>query len=185
VTFVGKHALIAHPLLGSGGIRAIDVEVAMTDGDDVLLTYHVRGGKLVLPDWATPIRENNLWQTTCFELFLKPRGLGGYFEFNFSPSTRWAAYAFDGYRSGGRDLVMPVVPHIEVIASEGGDSFCLEVDLDLSAVSNCALDVGLSAVIEQQDGTKSYWALRHPNPDKPDFHDPACFTLNLSPPPAA
>jgi len=41
--------------------------------------------------------------------------------------------------------------------------------------------VGLSAVIEEIDGTKSYWALRHP-PGPPDFHHPDCFALTLPAP---
>src|SRR3546814_9971873 len=41
--------------------------------------------------------------------------------------------------------------------------------------------VALSAVIEETDGTKSYWALRHP-PGKPDFHHPDCFALALGAP---
>ena len=50
-----------------------------------------------------------------------------------------------------------------------------------SSMSNCAdepLSIGLSAVIEETDGTKSYWALRHP-PGPPDFHHPDCFALEL------
>ena len=42
--------------------------------------------------------------------------------------------------------------------------------------------VGLSAVIEAKDGSRSYWALAHP-PGKPDFHHRDCFALRL--PPAA
>ena len=41
--------------------------------------------------------------------------------------------------------------------------------------------VGLCAVIEEEGGVKSYWALRHGD-GEPDFHDPACFTANLGPP---
>jgi len=41
--------------------------------------------------------------------------------------------------------------------------------------------LALSAVIEEIDGTKSYWALAHP-PGKPDFHHPDCFTLTLGAP---
>jgi hypothetical protein len=37
---------------------------------------------------------------------------------------------------------------------------------------------GLSAVIEEADGTKSYWALAHPS-GEPDFHHPDCFALEL------
>ncbi|MGN6497184.1 MAG: hypothetical protein ACTHK5_07565, partial [Tsuneonella sp.] len=41
-----------------------------------------------------------------------------------------------------------------------------------------------AAVIEEQGGVISYWALAHPEA-KPDFHDPACFTARLAAPPAA
>ena len=39
-------------------------------------------------------------------------------------------------------------------------------------------EMGLSAVLEEQDGTKSYWALAHLN-EQPDFHDPGCFVARL------
>lgn len=42
---------------------------------------------------------------------------------------------------------------------------------------------GLSAVIEEADGTLSYWALAHPA-GKPDFHHPDCFVLELPAPDA-
>ena len=38
--------------------------------------------------------------------------------------------------------------------------------------------LGLSAVIEEHDGTLSYWALRHA-PGKPDFHHRDAFALEL------
>ena len=41
-------------------------------------------------------------------------------------------------------------------------------------------DIGLTAVIEEEDGTKSYWALAH-GAGPPDFHNPACFDYCLSP----
>lgn len=182
VTLLGKHALIAHPLAGSPTIRAVEVEVWMTDGDDVLLTYSLVGAQPVWPDWTVSTRAGELWITTCFELFLKTRDAKGYHEFNFSPSTQWAAYAFDAYRSGRRDLALPIDPRIER-EEPVEHKIGLTVDVDLSAIPNAALEVGLSAVIEELDGTKSYWALTHPNPDKPDFHDPACFTLELPPAP--
>jgi hypothetical protein len=41
-----------------------------------------------------------------------------------------------------------------------------------------------SAIIEEEDGTKSYWALAHPREGPPDFHHPSCFVLELPPPSA-
>jgi len=43
------------------------------------------------------------------------------------------------------------------------------------------LIIGLSAIIIEAHGTKSYWALRHP-PGPPDFHHPDCFALTLPAP---
>jgi hypothetical protein len=53
----------------------------------------------------------------------------------------------------------------------------LELDAVI-AVAAGRLAIGLSAVIEEQDGRLSYWALRHP-PGKPDFHYPEAFALEL------
>ena len=39
--------------------------------------------------------------------------------------------------------------------------------------------LGLSAILEEKDGTKSYWALAHPPGDKPDFHAADCFAASL------
>ena len=39
-------------------------------------------------------------------------------------------------------------------------------------------EMGLSAILEEKDGTKSYWALAHGR-EKPDFHSPDCFTAKL------
>jgi hypothetical protein len=41
-----------------------------------------------------------------------------------------------------------------------------------------SLDAGLTAVIETTDGARSYWALAHGGA-RPDFHDPATFTLRV------
>jgi len=48
----------------------------------------------------------------------------------------------------------------------------------ISVPSGKQWDASLSAVLEEQDGTKSYWALAHPA-EKPDFHAPDCFVARL------
>ena len=40
--------------------------------------------------------------------------------------------------------------------------------------------LGLSAVIEERDGAKSFWAMAHPE-GAPDFHHRSCFAATLSP----
>jgi hypothetical protein len=59
----------------------------------------------------------------------------------------------------------------------------LQASLELDRLSGSPRDsswrLGLSALIEDASGRKSYWALAHP-PGKPDFHHADCFAYELS-----
>jgi hypothetical protein len=52
-----------------------------------------------------------------------------------------------------------------------------EIETGLNDTENWRL--ALSTVVEERTGTKSYWALTHPQP-KPDFHHPDSFTLKIA-----
>jgi hypothetical protein len=150
------------------------------------LRYHVEAAleQLELPGPSEqPGRRDGLWQTTCFELFLRVPGGHAYCEFNFSPSADWAAYAFSDTRTGQTDLALPEAPQIFSDARE--THFALEVIVTLpDMLRGTGLDGALSAVIAEAVGPVSYWALHHPDPAKPDFHHPGCFVADLSPPSA-
>jgi hypothetical protein len=101
----------------------------------------------------------------------------GYHEFNFSPSGEWAARAFARYRDGVLLEDERFAPRISVQA--GGERLELGTRVPLERLPyKGRLRLGLSAVIEEEDGTLSYWALRHP-PGRPDFHHAASFALAL------
>ena len=129
------------------------------------------------PALAHPVRTDDLWRTTCFELFLRFDDDERYVEFNFSPSTQWAIYAFDGYREGmtALNLAPPVIER----TPDG-----VFVTLDLTGLPRGGLAMALTAVIEEEGGVKSYWSLAHP-PGPPDFHHPACFAARLPAPDGA
>lgn len=152
-------------------VEAVDVTLDRK-GDAWAIGFVVSGSEhLLLPPPAAPTRTDGLWERLCFEMFVQPEGGPGYFEFNFSPSSQWAAHSFDRYREGMTDLPLRIQPLIKGV---------LGVKLTLPAVGACR--IGLSAVIEETDGTKSYWALAHPPEGPPDFHHPDCFALTLPPP---
>jgi hypothetical protein len=149
------------------------------------LCYEIRGevGKLYYPPLGPGVRANELWKTTCFEAFVAPAQGDSYWEFNFSPSLDWAAYEFDGYRSGMQDA--PLEPTVAPGPDHLYAAMMLHAEVNFSSAA--ALEeahswrVGLTAVIEARDGTRSYWALAHP-PGKPDFHNADCFTARLTAP---
>lgn len=180
--FVEKPTFILqpHPDDELASIKSVYVRVFMDDQNGVLVEFNVEGtADLILPEWKSSARRDGLWQTTCFEMFLKLPDEPAYWEFNFSPSTEWAIYAFDEYRGGMREMEAVVEPHIEFEAT--GQHFQLEADVDLAGTPQGQLIAGFSAVIEEKGGRKSYWALAHP-PGKPDFHHPSCFAASLPPP---
>ena len=171
--------LVCHPDTPARSIDRVVAQLTTAGASGELwFEYHVTpSDQLLLPAARQPQRTDGLWKSTCFELFAKPLGGDTYFEFNFSPSFQWAAYAFDGYRSGMRELA---AEDPEIAVTPKSPHFFLAVEA-MPLLPQVAMQIGLSAVIEETDGTKSYWALRHP-PGKPDFHHPDCFALELPAP---
>ena len=176
-----RHALKLHPDSLCSAVTHIDVDVARPHAGSLLLSYVVTGktGDLRLPPAVTAARADELWQHTCFEVFISTSAGDAYYEFNFSPSTQWAAYWFKSYRNGVR-ADEASAPRINV--QSRSDCYTLQASVDLGSLSNLPSGdrwrLGLSAVIEEANGRTSYWALAYP-PGKADFHHSDCFTLEL------
>ena len=180
--------LLPHPQTPS----AIPTPWVMIGRDDEILrmTFRMPGdtSMVTLPE---PIRArekrveerraDRLWEHTCFECFIRSDEGTGYFEFNFSPSMEWAAYRFDEYRTGMRPAEVDCPA---VIATNPPNRFELSARVVVPEWKDRSWFLNLTAVIEEKSGRKSYWALNHPPEGPPDFHHPACFTLELPPAPA-
>jgi hypothetical protein len=172
--------LQCHPTTPVSAIDDITLEWSMSDSGTIWLRYHASGnvGEVKLPNHQdTPLRMDNLWENTCFELFLSEPETERYCEFNFSPSGNWAAYSFPRYRDAMEPLSLVQTPEIFMDFSDS--HIALEVTLELPVIwAQNELNAGLSAVIETQNGEKSFWALAHPAA-KPDFHHRDGFTLKM------
>jgi len=119
---------------------------------------------------SRPERRDDLWRSTCFELFIAAAGEPVYREVNLSPSGDWNVYRFSGYRRG-----MENEPSLQALPFgfkplPGSIELLLAWPLpdDLRA-TDPFLEVGVCAVIEQRHGQLSYWAATHPG-DEADFH---------------
>jgi hypothetical protein len=177
--------LFAHPDAPALDVH-ISCDVRLRD-DALLLDFRVTGaiGRLRIPQATMPQRVDGLWQHCCFEAFLRPVTGTQYAEFNFAPSGTWAAYLFDSYRSGMADLALANIACASSVAHRDGQGHLnVAVALPLTDCPSLPCHLALSAVLEQDDGTLSYWALKHPA-GPPDFHHPDCFTLRLEAPNAA
>lgn len=173
-----RTGLIPHPDFPPAAVEAVEAELDLSTPGIATLWYTIFGAidALVVPVEVAQRQADELWRTTCFEMFALEGSGPGYLEFNFSPSTEWAAYRFDDYRSG---MGPAELPHDPIISRIEATWFDLHVTLpfDLTGASH---SLQLAAIIEEKDGRKSFWALAHPS-GEPDFHDPDCFALKLPP----
>lgn len=174
-----KYALMAHADTVRPDMH-LSCKMTLVGTDVLRLEYVLVGaiGDVLIPEPEIPDRRDELWRHTCFEAFL--RFERGYAEFNFSPSRKFAAYRFEGYREGmqpAHDLPAP-----DIYREQDDGRFALTAWVDLKSVLPIGLRrIGLSAVIEETDGTKSYWALAHAA-GPPDFHNPDTFIAHLPAP---
>jgi len=166
-----------------GPAIAIDAE-ARRSGDRLSLAYRVSGEVAAVrwPAPATPGRADELWRHTCFEAFVAPALGEAYGEINLSPSGRWATYRFAGYRTGMELASVELAPFGPRVTAKTELRLATEVDLGrLAGLAGASWRLGLTAVIEAQDGRISYWSVVHP-PGKPDFHHRDCLALELAAP---
>lgn len=178
-----RQALKLHPDSPCSAATDIEVDVARPRAGCLVLCYFVTGkiGDLRMPPVMADARTDELWQHTCFEAFIGTSENAAYYEFNFAPSTQWAAYRFSSYRSGKHVATKISAPRIEVQSRP--EYYTLQAALELDRLPGLPRDavwrLALSAVIEEVSGRQSYWALAHP-PGKADFHHSDCFAYELA-----
>ena len=171
--------LAAHPPHPPEHVNRVTAKVHADRDGWLALRWRVEGAAgLVLPPFAGQGRADGLWRTTCFELFCRKPGEVPYCELNFAPSERWAAYDFAAYREGMQERAMFRTPVIT--PRRGRDVLLFDVALRLADLPRLPFEFGVTAVLEERSGAKSYWALDHRG-EAPDFHDPACFAARLAP----
>mgnify|MGYP001243253844 CR=1 FL=1 len=120
----------------------------------------------------------NLWTTTCFEIFLKNEKTSDYYEFNFNSKGEWNVFYFSDYRQrvGSSKNSVEVKMQTQVFAGRP----LLVYSFDISNLANLKFpsQINLSAVTKGKAGI-TYWSQKH-NGQKADFHDPKNFTLTLN-----
>lgn len=163
-------------------VTGITVDIRRAALGTIDLRFRVFGAiaDIDLPKPQRAIRGDKLWEHSCFEIFIRSPMGGIYYEYNFAPSMRWAIYRFESYRRGmavANELTPPAV----AVAADA-DYYELQAKIDAGSWPDLPIDVvwriGLSAVIEERNGRKSYWALAHPD-TQADFHHDVCFAADL------
>lgn len=175
-----QHSLRCHPNTPDTSVRAIQVSLQLTSNGGLALNYRITGNTsaIRIPPCQVASASDGLWQHTCCEFFIAAVDDENYLEFNFSPSSQWANYRFTRYRE--RDPAFAPAAALQITTSCTDDELLLTAVLDKKLLpATGTFNIGLTAVSEATDGSKSYWALVH-CADQPDFHLRPSFTLTLN-----
>jgi hypothetical protein len=135
-------------------------------------------------------RRDELWKSTCLEIFVGSAQSSSYIELNLSPSGDWNAYFFENYRLGMRPVADAHPPLLKFENAVSGDALSWHACLRSSdgngsdhgevvkLLGSGPLVMGASCVLEYKSGEREYWALVHAG-EKPDFHLRESFRLPL------
>lgn len=178
---LAEFTLIPHPSAPSTTVERITVAATRPTRDTIALRYCIHGDLDAIrwPAPAEPAFAHELWMHTCFEAFVAGEG-DFYRELNLSPSTRYAIYDFNGYRGAMRDAA-----ERDIRLHFDRASATLTAEVTMPALADVPeWRLGLTTVIEDASGAKSFWALAHPR-DEPDFHNQAGFVARLAAPASA
>ncbi|MFM9828112.1 MAG: DOMON-like domain-containing protein [Sphingomonas sp.] len=173
------HRLVAHPANPSDAVDEVIATIRRRE-HFLLVGFRPLGRRdeIAWPAAQAPGVSDGLWRHTCFEAFVSAPGSRGYVELNMAPSSRWAAYRFDDYRAGMRPAEAAPTGRFVWRRAVG----VLRTRWDMAELPHDAdWELGLSAVMETRDGSKSYFALAHAA-GPPDFHNRDCFTATLPAP---
>jgi hypothetical protein len=142
-------------------------------------------------------RKDELWRSSCLELFISAPGLSQYLEMNLSPRGDWNLYGFEKTRMGMHPVANALPPLVDLSRA---NSFCMswrgEVTVESPSsglasgqagqqsifdqvMTTGSLVIGATAVLQYKGGEIEYWALSHCG-DKPDFHLRDSFIVQLN-----
>lgn len=169
-----------HPFPGQGTEGLCLSCVIERPDQNLTLSFALEGNlsALAIAGPEFPVRADNLWHSTCFEMFWAEEGQNNYWELNLAPSGSWNAYAFAGYRKEMRREERIPCPASRFVRGPG--HFVLTTELALGGLhqGRPPLTIGLCAVLADTSNHLTYWALAHPGP-QPDFHAAAGFLIHL------
>lgn len=120
-----------------------------------------------------------LWESTCFECFIKKPNTTNYYEFNFSTEGHWDCFYFK--RPGDQLKECELVQRPQINISHNETELSITVEIDTSQLTpdfwnESNMEFGLTSVIEDKQNNISYWAIKHLD-TKPNFHNFESFEI--------
>lgn len=134
-----------------------------------------------LTDKPLSNRVIGLWQSTCFEFFLRTKNTqkeNEYIEFNFSPNNYWNSFHFTSLRGDLKEY--EEIKAIEIKKQILKNKYILVVEFkrqdlphNFSRIDD--LEFSMTGILRNKEtNQESFWAIKHQG-SKPDFHHPGSY----------
>lgn len=172
-----------HPYAPTNSSLTLSASLERNQHNHLSVRYYLQDNQnevIFSPPNHQPNRADNLWEKTCFELFLGFPGSCRYWELNLSPSGDWNLFRFNTYRHGMVEELLIVSLPMEVIRKNHSLTLHSTLDLNPFIHPHQPIDASITAVIILSDKTPSYWAINHCG-NQPDFHLRESFSISLNP----
>ena len=145
------------------GNRTIPTELDITPRS-IEISYDLSEiNEILIPQKKVLVRENELWKSTCMELFLKDAKKSSYQELNVSLDGKWNAYEFSGYRTEMEKSRSVIVSEVKSL-----DTNIFWVRFEFRDKLAYQLLINPASVIKNIHGGLTYFAPAHQ--ERPDFH---------------
>lgn len=119
----------------------------------------------------------NLWENTCFEVFIGASKTNRYWEWNLSPNLNWNLFQFKDYRNNENESLEGWSHRAERLLSK--NHFQLKLELELPPpLTDLPLEVGIAYVLHHKQEGLSHWAIQHLS-RRADFHNRGSFLLKI------
>jgi len=140
----------------------------------LLLTFRIEGEleKYVFLEKREKKRVDELWRSTCFELFLASSKSEEYYELNFSSSLAWNYYYLSEYRAEVKE-VENVALSINTSIKE--NIYEVNIILESNEFNFELFDMyNIATILLTREGERTFWSL-HKMEENPDFHNKEFF----------
>ncbi len=155
------HMIFQLVAFNSNAIITTNIEVNV---NNLMLRFSMAATEdLIWPEFEALERKDELWKSTCLELFVASPSDPSYLEINLSPCGAWNSYSFSSYREG-----MKTEPAAELVEFNVESRGVISAAFRIPGLPNPVL-IGPAAILASKDGSLRYFSTKHG--EVPNFHD--------------
>ena len=104
-------------------------------------------------------RKDELWKSTCFELFIANSPSEEYYEINISPFGEWNIYHLNAYKVGFKEFREVSKPIIKMTKENYKYRLSFEIEFNQRIFNNEGLSFNLATIILDKNNLRHFYSI--------------------------